>query len=177
MLIKLYGEYWNPDAVEWGTRGAGNNGQLLGLLDGHGKKALDFWDSRGVYALHDDFRVVYIGQALDQPLGKRIRDHLTDRLAGRWDMFSWYSLSTFREKNVRKPGQRQTTPADVIDTLEALGIGLTLPPLNRRYNKIPGARRVEQAKSPHPHTERHYLEEILKRLPELVTKANGKSKK
>lgn len=169
MLVNLYGELWNPDAVSWGKRGPGNKGELLGVVGvvsgGKTRRVTrDFWEARGVYALYENFRLVYIGKASDQPLGKRLRDHLTDRLAGRWDMFSWFSTSTLRAKAVRSPGQRQAQAGDVISTLEALAIAVTQAPLNRRYSGFPGARAVEQKKSPHPHTVRHYLEEILKKL-------------
>lgn len=165
MLVKHYGEFWNPDLVDWGKRGPGNKGKLMGRPDG-GKSTLDLWDCRGVYALYEDFQLVYIGQAFDQGIGKRLRDHLTDRLAGRWDMFSWYSTSTIRKKKPRLPGERQVTAKDVINSLEALAILVTSPPLNRRHNDLPRATRVEQGRSKGPATIRHYLEQILARLPE-----------
>jgi hypothetical protein len=170
MLINHYGEFWNPDAVEWGKRGrpkkgTSNAGRLLGISgSGRAKKEVDFWKARGVYALYDNFKIVYVGQIADGPLGVRLRNHLTDRHAGRWDMFSWYSVSTMRSKTVRPPGQRQVKPGDLVNTLEALLINVTQPPLNRRYNEIPGAAIIEQKKSRNPHTIRHYLEEILKKL-------------
>lgn len=163
MLIRLYGEYWNPDIVDWGKRGPGNKGRLIGYFQKK-SEVRDYWDARGIYALFDEFRLVYVGQAMSQGIGKRVRDHLTDRMAGRWDMFSWFSTSTMREKTVRDPGQRQVTPGEVVNTLEALAIAVNSPPLNRRYNAIPGARRVEQSASPHPKTVRHYLESILSKL-------------
>lgn len=167
MLIHLYGEFWNPDAVTWGGRGRGNKGHLLGIVEVEGgeKREADIWDARGIYALYDNFKLVYVGQVMDQPLGKRLRDHLTDRHAGRWDMFSWYSTSTLRRRTVRSPGGRQVDPGTVANTLESLAIALTNPPLNRRHDQLPGARLVEQKKSPHPQTVRHYLEQILKKLP------------
>lgn len=182
MLIRLYGQFWNPDAVQWGGKGAGNKGQLLGKVttDSDKKKILDFWEARGVYTLYEDFRLVYVGQSLtgkDGCLGKRLRDHLTDRFAGRWDMFSWFSMSSLRENTLRNPGTRQITPINVVSTLEAFGIAIASPPLNRRYNQFPGAREVEQAKSPHPQTVRHYLERILNQLePSKTSKTFGKKK-
>ena len=178
MLIHLYGEFWNPDVIEWGSRGKGNKGKLLGKtrikFKAGGKlkervEEVDFWDARGVYALYDNFQLVYVGQAIEGKvgcLGKRLRDHLTDLFAGRWDMFSWFSTSSLRRKKVRLPGQRQVSPSEIIDTLEAFAILLATPPLNRKYNHMPKAREVEQKKSPHPQTVRHYLETILQRLPE-----------
>jgi hypothetical protein len=166
MLIHVYGEFWNPDAVSWGKKGPGNKGELNGVVQAKSgtKRTVDFWQARGIYGLYDNFQLIYVGQALDQPLGKRLRDHLTDRFAGRWDMFSWYSTSTLRVKTVRKPGSRQVEPGTVVNTLEALAIALTNPPLNRRHDSLPGARLVTQPKSAKPCTIRHYLESILKKL-------------
>lgn len=179
-LVHLYGEFWNPDTVEWGGQGKksggdGNKGSLNGKVrTSSGSLAtLDFWEARGIYALYDNFQLVYVGQALrgkNGCLGKRLRDHLTDRFAGRWDMFSWYSTSSLREKKVRKPGERQIKPETVVDTLEAFAIALVSPPLNRRHDELPGARAVAQAKSPHPHTVRHYLESILKQVEQRASK-------
>jgi hypothetical protein len=166
MLIKAYGQFWNPDVVDWGTRGRGNRGQLLGRASiGARTVTCDVWSQRGIYTLHDDFRLVYVGKTEDQDLGKRLRDHLTDRFAGRWDMFCWYGLSQInRTGTLRRHGQRQVPPKTVIQTLESIAILVSDPPLNRKREKLPGARRVEQLKSPHPHTIRHYLEQILERL-------------
>jgi len=190
MLIHLYGEYWNPDAVEWGSKGkkkggSGNKGQLSGKVKiKSGKKTktviIDFWNARGVYALYDNFRLVYVGVAYSGKagcLGKRLRDHLTDRFAGRWDMFSWFSTSTLRTKTVRPPGTRQVKPGPVISTLEAFAITLASPPLNRRYNEMPGARLIEQAKAAHPATVRHYLETLVKRADSLGSKLEKVEKK
>lgn len=179
-LIHLYGEFWNPDAVDWGAPGkkaggSGNKGELRGRFkDPSGETAvLDFWDARGVYALYDNFHLVYVGQALtgnNGCLGKRLRDHLTDRFAGRWDMFSWYSTSSLRKKTVRAPGQRQVKPKTVVDTLEAFAIALASPPLNRRRDALPNARLVEQEKAPHPYTIRSYLERILASVEDSTKK-------
>lgn len=187
MLIHLYGEFWNPDTIDWGAPGKkkggdGNKGSLIGKVKAESGKTvvLDFWDARGVYALYDNFRLVYVGEAfrgVTGCLGKRLRDHLTDRFAGRWDMFSWFSTSSMRERTLRAPGSRQVSPDAVIDTLEAFAIVLANPPLNRRYNQMPKARAVEQGKSPHPHTIRHYLETIIKRLDGAGAKAKGSKTK
>jgi hypothetical protein len=95
MLIRAYGQYWNPDIVDWGKQGPGNKGQLLGSGKwGATTIDIDVWDQHGIYVLHDEFRCVYVGQTSGQFLGKRLRDHLTDRFAGRWDMFSWFGIDS-----------------------------------------------------------------------------------
>jgi hypothetical protein len=166
VLIRAYASYWNPDVVDWGTRGPGNGGHLLGTLRLNGqKKTVDFWDGKGVYVLHDEFKAIYVGQAFARTLGPRLRDHLTDRFAGRWDMFSWFSISSVTKGGfIRDPGQRQVSPAVVNDTLEALAILVADPALNRKRESIPSCLEVDQAKNPHPKTVRHYLESILDAL-------------
>ena len=168
MLIKSYGQFWNPNIVDWGARGPGNKGKLLGKVAvGTRLVETDIWEQRGIYTLHDDFRVVYVGKTEEQNLGKRLRDHLTDRFAGRWDMFSWYGLKQINKTGkLRQHGQRQVLPGTIIGTLESLAILVSDPPLNRKREKLPGAKSVEQVESHHPKTVRHYLEQILKRLPE-----------
>ncbi|MEO8501196.1 MAG: hypothetical protein ABI565_09800 [Vicinamibacteria bacterium] len=167
MLIRAYGLLWNPDTIEWGKVGAGNKGALQGRIKRKGKThTIDFWDAQGVYVLHADFKAVYVGKADSRHLGPRVRDHLTDRFAGRWDMFSWFCLSTVAtvEGRVRAPGKRQVEPATITNTLEALAILIADPALNRKRETLPAALHAEQVKSPHPQTIRNYLEDILKRL-------------
>jgi len=94
MLIRAYGLYWNPDIVDWGKPGQGNKGSLDGTVKKGGRShSIDFWNVYGVYVLHHEFRPIYVGKASATRLGLRLRNHLTDRFAGRWDMFSWFSLS------------------------------------------------------------------------------------
>ena len=167
MLIRAYGHYWNPDIVEWGQRGPGGQGQLLGKVRVNGTNhEIDFWNAFGIYVLHDDFRAIYVGKAASTRLGPRIRNHLSDRFAGRWDMFSWFSLSKVNvtSRGVAEPGIRQLTKETVNDTLEAISILIADPPLNRKRETIPSAREARQVKSPHPKTIRTYLEAILKRV-------------
>ena len=169
MLIRAYGLFWNPDIVDRGKPGKGNKG----LLQGRVKKddtthTIDFWDTYGIYVLHNEFKAIYVGQAAATRFGMRLRAHLTDRSAGRWDMFSWFSLSKINttSKTVSDPGIRQVSEDTVNDTLEAISILIADPPLNRKRESIPSALLAKQLSSPHPKTIRHYLEQILERLPE-----------
>lgn len=167
MLIRAYGRFWNPHMVDWGSRGAGNQGSLKGTVkisgDAH---SVDFWLAQGIYVLHSDFRPVYVGKAFGTRLGPRLRHHLTDHLQGRWDMFSWYTLSTLNKLTgtLRDPGARKLKPETVNNTLEAIAILVSNPPLNRRQESIPDAVEAEQASSS-TKSIREYLEEILSRLP------------
>lgn len=164
-LIKCYGEFWNPDMVDWETRGAGNKGTLIGHIR-PSNLHIDFWEARGIYVLHDNFKAIYVGKAFGTSIGKRVRDHLSDRLAGRWDMFSWFSTSAVRNtrRDVSKPAQRQIKPETVVDTMEALAILIADPALNRKREVFPNAYEAEQVSSPNPKTVRYYLHEILLKL-------------
>lgn len=164
-LIKCYGEFWNPDMVDWGRRGARNRGALIGRIKPSNMQ-IDFWEGRGIYVLHDNFKAIYVGRAFRTPMGKRVRDHLSDRLAGRWDMFSWFSTSAVRttQQDVSKPAKRQVSPETIIGTMEALAILIANPALNRKRETLRNAFEAEQVSSPTPQTIRHYLHEILSKL-------------
>jgi hypothetical protein len=166
MLIRAYGEFWNPDIVEWGSRGAGNRGELLGRGKWHGTIVeIDSWEQHGIYVLLDEFRPVYVGKAFGVCLGPRVRNHLAD-LAGRWNMFSWYGIDTVRsDGSLRAAGTRQFNPETIIDALEAIAILISDPPLNRKRETLRRAILVDQLASAHPQSIRHYLQQILERLP------------
>ncbi|WP_022835036.1 GIY-YIG nuclease family protein [Salisaeta longa] len=167
MLIRAYGTFWNPEIVDWGSVGRSNKGSLPGEVRIDGETyTIDFWEGKGIYVLHDNFQTVYVGKAFGTDLGKRIRDHLTDRLTDRWDSFSWFTLSTVNKTyaNLRAPGKRHLAPETVNDTLEALAILITDPPLNRRMEGIPDAYEAEQVEDGAPRALRSYLEEILERM-------------
>lgn len=109
---------------------------------------VDVWRQQGIYVLLSNFRPVYVGKAADRNLGSRLRDHLSDRHAGRWDMFSWYGVLDFGKRGVhgREPSvfsRRGLSKNALIDSLEALGIAITDPPLNRKRESIPDAVFVE----------------------------------
>jgi len=167
MLIKSYGLYWNPDLVDWGSVGAGNSGDLAGVIKRKSKKhIINFWEAKGIYVLHADFKAVYVGKAFQTSIGKRLRDHLSDRFAGRWDMFSWFSISNPRitQANVATPGQRQLGPDTITSTLEALAILVADPPLNRKRESLNEAYEAVQPKGAKPKTIRSYLEDLLKKI-------------
>ena len=166
MLVKCYGQLWNPDIIDWVASGGGG-GKLLGDIKRNGKKhQINFWAAKGIYVLHSDYRSIYVGKAFGTSIGSRLRDHLTDRLAGRWDMFSWYSVSSPRitKRDVSQPGQRWLKPETVINTLEALAILIADPTLNRRREALKDAFEATQLEGAMPKTIRSYLQEILSKL-------------
>ncbi|MCW2749736.1 MAG: hypothetical protein JWR83_846 [Aeromicrobium sp.] len=168
MLIKSYGEYWNPEAVDWSA--ASLYGSRVDPKDA--KKSLEnnYWRAKGIYVLHAEFRPVYVGKALGTTsgIGPRLEAHLTDRLIGRWDSFSWFSVSKPSAAggvNTGGGGGRHFTRDTVVDSLEALAILIADPPLNRRRESLKGAEEVIQSTGT-LRSIRGYLEEVLRRLPE-----------
>jgi len=86
-IINSFGIYWNRNLVHWKSAIP----DLFGIQQ-IGAKEVNFKDQKGIYLLHDSRETIYVGQAIEQPLGKRLKDHTTDRLAGRWDRFSWFGF-------------------------------------------------------------------------------------
>ena len=89
--IKAFGIYWNRDLVHWKSSPDLLGAQLEGALD------VNFKTQVGIYLLHDARETIYIGQAIQQPLGVRLKQHTTDRLSGRWDRFSWFGFFSVNE--------------------------------------------------------------------------------
>ena len=88
--------------------------------------------------------------------------YLPELTPGRWDMFSWYGIDSVKANGtLRKAGARQVPPEELIRTIEALGILIADPPLNRKRESLKKAIQVEQEKTKHPHTIRHYLQQLL----------------
>lgn len=172
MLIKAYGSFWNPDIINWGSQGPGNKGRLSGwVTKGNWSYEIDFWNSQGLYVLHSDYKTIYVGKS-GNAMGARLRDHLTDRFAGRWDMFSWFSVSGVRTTtyDVSKPGVRQVGPGLVIETLEALGILIADPSLNRKRESLRDALEAVQPDNALPKTIRNYLEDLLEKVESIDAK-------
>ncbi|WP_337171751.1 GIY-YIG nuclease family protein [Gemmatimonas aurantiaca] len=161
MLIKTFGEFWNTAAVDWDS----------GKLKGSGKiddrsVTIDFWSAKGVYVLYHDFRAVYVGKS-ESAMGDRLKAHLTDRFAGRWDMFSWYSVCKANKTSggVNDPTVRKIDLNDAVKTFEALLIATMTPPLNRRFEALPEATQFEQESAVPHRSWRQYFEDILAKLP------------
>ena len=124
-IIQAFGMFWRRDLVEWG-----DTPRLLGQQ--HGADPVDLCDQRGVYLLHDGQRVVYVGQVSDR-LGRRLNQHTTDRLNGRWDRFSWFGIRRVTaEGKLVDVDLKNPALSDIITAFEALLIEGLEPPQNRR---------------------------------------------
>jgi len=178
MLIKVYGEFWRPDFVEWGRPGI--RGKLKGRITVKRKDVLvDNWSQSGIYILYQDREPVYVGQASENNLGMRLRNHLTDRLAGRWNAFSWYGVRAFdqQSRELTAAGGQVLSPHDVLDEIEAIFISATEPRLNKHGGKLgTDIRRFDQyIPEVIPLGERTYqrvqqVEERITKIEELLLK-------
>jgi hypothetical protein len=159
MIVKVYGEFWSRERVDWSAR------KLLGIRRKTG--LCDIWNQRGVYALHKDFAIVYIGQADTRGIGPRLCEHRLDRLAERWDSFSFFGICEVDKHGNAKPGRPvRVPPSSVIRSLELIGILLSDPPLNRARGRFPESQRVHQQPTEAAKGSRY---EMGKKLSELAS--------
>lgn len=153
-LIQNYGLFWDREKVVWGRdpKGGKDAARLPGVVKAK-DTAVDFREQAGIYALYDEeFRLIYAGQAGTNKQGKgrlfdRLKHHTTvragtRRLATRWRYFSWFGLVRVlkgEQTLAKAPGIRQTTPAQILDALEAVAIEIADPDLNRQGGRLGGS--------------------------------------
>jgi hypothetical protein len=138
MLISNYGLHWKRDEIHWGWRGPGNAGSLLGRVSTRVKSPeVDFRNQSGIYVLQDRFVPVYIGQTgsgADNRLFNRLKEHTWNRLAERWDRFSWFGIAPVRDGVLVPTDDHEvkTTVRHVLNHVEGVLISITEPSLNRQ---------------------------------------------
>lgn len=125
-IVSSFGMFWRRDAVQWAA-----TPKLLGMQQ-PGATPVDFNRQLGIYLLYDVREVIYIGRTTDRPLGRRLYEHTSDRLAARWDRFSWFGLLP-----ITSSGSLGTLPATyeaakMIPALEAILIEALEPRQNRK---------------------------------------------
>lgn len=141
--INAFGMYWRRDYVQWKQAP-----QLLGRQQ-LASKVVDFSAQIGVYMLHSETGVVYVGRASDQSLGTRLYQHTLDRLNGRWSRFSWFGIKQVKDTgNLVEPDFSKLDTQTLITAMEALLIEGLEPPQNRRRGDEIGAVEYMQAKDP-----------------------------
>ena len=128
-LIQSYGMFWKRNAINWEQKP-----KLLGT-QATNSPTIDLSEMRGVYMLYDGREVIYIGQAIDRPIIKRLSEHTKNRLATRWDRFSWFSIDSFdpkTEKVAKMPNDINTNIEILANALEGILIKGMEPRQNRR---------------------------------------------
>jgi len=161
-IVNAFGIYWNRNLVHWKSIP-----DLLGIQQ-VGATEVNFKDQIGIYLLHDSRETVYVGQAIEQPLGKRLKDHTSDRLAGRWDRFSWFGFYPVSEDaklnlNVKF---KEFTIQNLGDILEAILIESIEPRQNRKQgNSFTGIKYLQQEA---PEIKKKLKEQIIKELTDKL---------
>ena len=125
-IVTSFGMFWRRNFIEWSAKP-----KLLGMQQ-IGATPVDFNEQLGIYLLYDGREVIYIGRATDRPLGRRLYEHTSDRMAVRWDRFSWFGLLPVSEAG--KLGSLPITydAAKMIPALEAILIEALEPRQNRK---------------------------------------------
>nr|WP_201765188.1 HTH domain-containing protein [Pseudomonas sp. P818] len=125
-IVSSFGMFWRREAVQWAA-----TPKLLGMQQ-LGATPVDFNKQLGIYLLYDGREVIYIGRSTDRPLGRRLYEHTLDRLAARWDRFSWFGLLPVSDSG--QLGELPTTfeAAKIIPALEAILIEALEPRQNRK---------------------------------------------
>ncbi len=125
-IVSSFGMFWRRDAVEWTA-----TPKLLGMQQ-IGATPVDFNKQLGIYLLYDGREVIYIGRTTDRPLGRRLYEHTSDRLAARWDRFSWFGLLPVSETGLLGSLPLTYDAAKLIPALEAILIEALEPRQNRK---------------------------------------------
>lgn len=173
-LIKAYGEFWNPDVVNWGRKW-----RLFGKRSSDPEgPSINVYEERGVYVLYNDFVPVYVGKGDKQSIGYRLELHRESRRKGpRWDRFSWFGIRGIRKNGKlgapNKSAHSGTT--ELIATLEALLIVVIDPRMNARREKFKNAILVHQSEEDKPIESDERLQAIEQKL-DLVLKLEKETK-
>jgi hypothetical protein len=125
-IISSFGMFWRRDVIEWCNRP-----KLLGIQQA-GATPVDFSSQLGIYLLYDSRGVVYVGRSADRPLGRRLYEHTWDRLATRWERFSWFGVRPVMENGELGVSPTQLSANSLIPTLEAVLIEALEPRQNRK---------------------------------------------
>ena len=154
--IRAFGMFWRRDLVIWVGKA-----RLLGRQQ-VGAMTVDFAEQIGVYLLHDRERVIYVGRA-SEAISKRLKEHTTDRLSGRWDRFSWFGLRGVLENGSGLSDAAVSWNHEVvINTLEAILIESLEPPLNRKQGD--GFAATEYLQAEDPTLEQKKMKQLLNEL-------------
>ncbi len=126
-LIKSYGMFWMRNGINWE-----HSPKLMGVQS-TGAEPVDLSEMRGIYLLYDGREVIYVGQAADQPILKRLIHHTKNRLATRWNRFSWFGIDNIEEGCISKIDNFiGTTVESLVNALEGILIEGLEPRQNRR---------------------------------------------
>ena len=119
-VFTAFGMFWRRESVEWSR-----NPKLLGMQQ-IGATPVDFNNQRGIYLLYDGREVIYVGRVTDRALGLRLYEHTVDRLATRWNRFSWFGLVPVTESGSLGAMPGNYDSSKLVPALEAILVWLKL---------------------------------------------------
>jgi hypothetical protein len=152
-IVTSFGMFWRRNAIEWSA-----TPKLLGMQQ-IGATPVDFNKQLGIYLLYDGREVIYIGRTTDRPLGLRLHEHTRDRMAARWDRFSWFGLLPVSEAGGLGNLPITYDAAKMIPALEAILIEALEPRQNRKRGDDLGA--VEYIQREDPEIQKRRFKESL----------------
>ncbi|WP_311948148.1 HTH domain-containing protein [Halomonas piscis] len=159
-IISSFGMFWRRDFVDWNS-----SPKLLGMQQ-IGAEAVNFYEQVGIYLLYDGREIIYVGRSTDRPLGKRLYEHTADRLATRWDRFSWFGLLPVSEKGKLGKLPSAYIANKIAPALEAVLIEALEPRQNRKRGDDLSA--VEYLQKEDPEISRKKQVALLERLASKV---------
>lgn len=138
-MIQPIGLFWRHDQIYWGA--GSQAGALLGVpASKTTAEPSDFCRQTGIYILYSDYRPIYVGQAGsgNAKLFGRLKRHLSDDLAERWDRFSWFGLRRVLSNGDLSAEIQSSHPAiaTVLNHIEGILIHSIEPPLNRQGGRF-----------------------------------------
>lgn len=128
----------------------------------------DFRKQSRLYILYGNYGPYYVGLARENSMGGRLRRHLNDRHADKWNRFSWFgfrSVLTKRDERGLRELKTLRTKAggrmhQQIGELEALLIRALGLENNYAKMRFPGAQPWKQVKA---HEVEEYLDRVARR--------------
>ena len=162
-IVHAFGMFWLRELVLWNGSPA-----LLGRQQ-IGADPVDMSRQKGVYLLYDNRDVVYVGRAIDQPLGRRLYQHTLDRLRGRWDRFSWFGVLKVTDAGLSDETVFTCEMSALIATMEAVLIESLEPPQNRKRGDAFSA--VEFLQAEDPQIEKDAMMRLLRDMEKRITKS------
>lgn len=130
-LVPSYGMFWMRDAINWDSAP-----KLLGV-ESTGASPIDLSEMRGIYMLYDGREVIYVGQAIDRPIIKRLSEHTKNRLATRWNRFSWFGFDSIHSDSGQIIKQSEVFTSDIHSLANVLE-GILIEGLEPRQNRRQG---------------------------------------
>lgn len=124
-IVTSFGMFWRRQSVLWQA-----SPKLLGVQH-KGAATVDVSKQAGIYMLYDGREVIYVGRATSS-LGKRLYEHTYDRLASRWDRFSWFGLLPIADNGTIGDLPETFEGGKLIPALEAILIEALEPRQNRK---------------------------------------------